>query len=101
MKKQSQWVGGLVVASLATALGVAVMGLSGCATMDRGLFNEQVTWTNMPTVHVFTNTVVVTNTVPVVWERTNIVYVTDAAGRVAGRAFGGTGGDELCDRDGD
>ena len=86
MKKQSQWVGGVVVASLVLALGVAVMGLSGCATMDRGLFNEQVTWTNMPTVHVFTNTVVVTNTVPVVLERTNIVYVRDAAGAVAGRA---------------
>jgi len=46
-----------------------------------------VTWTNAPVVHVFTNTVVVTNTVPQVVERTNIVFVTNAAtGSVAGYA---------------
>ena len=44
-------------------------------------------WTNAPVVHVFTNTVVVTNTVPVVTERTNVVYVTNAAsGAVSGFA---------------
>ena len=44
-----------------------------------------MTWTNAPVVHVFTNTVVVTNTVPVVTERTNVVYVTNAStGAVAG-----------------
>ena len=58
-----------------------------------------MTWTNTPMVHVFTNTVVVTNTVPVVTERTNIVYVTNAAsGRVAGYAVRGAGGDELWSR---
>jgi hypothetical protein len=46
-----------------------------------------VTWTDAPVVHVFTNTVVVTNTVPVVLERTNILYVTNAvSGAVAGYA---------------
>jgi hypothetical protein len=65
---------------------VAVVALSGCATMDKA-YDREVVWTNTPTVHVFTNTVVVTNTVPVVTERTNIVYVTNAAsGTVSGVA---------------
>ena len=52
--------------------------------MDRA-YKQEVTWTNAPVVQVFTNTVVVTNTVPVVTERTNVVYVTNAAtGAVAG-----------------
>jgi hypothetical protein len=39
-------------------------------------------------VHVFTNTVVVTNTVPQIVERTNVVYVTNAAtGTVSGQAM--------------
>ncbi len=64
---------------------VAVSGLSGCSTLDRAAYKEEVTWTNAPMVKVFTNTVVVTNTVPVVTERTNIVYVTDATtGAVSG-----------------
>jgi hypothetical protein len=54
--------------------------------MDRA-YNREVTWTNAPSVHIFTNTVVVTNTVPVVTERTNIVYVTDpATGAMSGYA---------------
>ena len=61
---------------------VAVVGMlvaaAGCATLDRA-YQPEVTWTNVPTIHVFTNTVVVTNTVPVVTERTNYVYVTNAA----------------------
>ncbi len=47
---------------------------------------QEVTWTNEPVVHVFTNTVVVTNSVPVVTERTNVVYVTNAVGAVSGYA---------------
>src|SRR5437588_5591899 len=59
---------------------------SGCSTLDRA-YKQEVTWTNAPVVHVFTNTVVVTNTVPVVMERTNVVYVTNgASGTVAGYA---------------
>jgi hypothetical protein len=74
--------GAAVVATALFALG----GLSGCSTLDRG-YKQEVTWTNAPVVHVFTNTVVVTNTVPVVTERTNIVFVTDAAtGAVSGYA---------------
>jgi hypothetical protein len=60
--------------------------VSGCSTLDRA-YKEEVTWTNAPVVHVFTNTVVVTNTVPVVTERTNIVFVTNAmSGAVSGYA---------------
>ncbi len=63
---------------------LAVNGLSGCSTLDRA-YKKEVTWTNAPVVQVFTNTVVVTNTVPVVMERTNVVYVTNAAtGAVSG-----------------
>jgi hypothetical protein len=65
---------------------MVVGGLSGCSTLDRA-YNQEVTWTNAPVVHVFTNTVVVTNTVPVVTERTNIVFVTNAvSGTVSGYA---------------
>jgi hypothetical protein len=68
------------------ALVAIVGGLSGCATMDKA-YDKEVVWADTPTVHVFTNTVVVTNTVPVVTERTNIVYVTNAAsGTVSGVA---------------
>jgi len=71
----------IVVAAL-----MAVGWLSGCSTLDRA-YNQEVTWTNAPLVHVFTNTVVVTNTVPVVTERTNIVFVTNAlSGTVSGYA---------------
>jgi len=74
------WCGAAVVVAAMLAVG----GLSGCSTLDRG-YTEEVTWTNAPVVRVFTNTVVVTNTVPVVMERTNIVYVTNAVtGAVAG-----------------
>jgi len=74
----------LMTAAVCTA--VAVAGLSGCGTLDRA-YNQEITWTNTPTIHVFTNTVVVTNTIPVVTERTNFVYVTDASsGAVSGFA---------------
>src|SRR5512136_2259055 len=75
------WCGAAVVVVAAV---LAVSGLSGCSTLDRA-YKQEVMWTNAPVVHVFTNTVVLTNTVPVVLERTNIVYVTNAAtGAVAG-----------------
>jgi hypothetical protein len=77
------WFGAAVI--LAAALTV-VGGLSGCSTMDRA-YKQGVTWSDVPTVHMFTNTVVVTNTVPVVTERTNIVYVTnEVSGAVSGYA---------------
>src|SRR5512137_686371 len=72
-------------AAVAGALALLVACASGCASLDRAAYKQEVTWANAPVVHVFTNTVVVTNTVPVVTERTNIVYVTNAAtGAVAG-----------------
>jgi hypothetical protein len=65
----------------------AVAGLSGCASLDRAVYDQEVTWTNAPVVHVFTNTVVITNAIPVVTERTNVVYVTNAmTGTVWGSA---------------
>ena len=71
---------------LAGALALLVTCASGCSTLDRA-YKQEVTWTNAPMVQVFTNTVVVTNTVPVVLERTNAVYVTNAAsGAVSGYA---------------
>src|SRR5947207_13636222 len=82
-KMRGVLVGSLMVGCAALA---AVGGLDGCSTLDRA-YNQEVTWTNAPVVHVFTNTVVVTNTVPVVTERTNIVFVTNAlSGAVAGYA---------------
>lgn len=74
-----------LVAVAGTAL-VALAVVNGCATMDKA-YDKEVVWADAPTVHVFTNTVVVTNTLPVVTERTNIVYVTNAAsGTVSGVA---------------
>ena len=84
--KRSGWVGGLVLVCAVLTLGVCIVGLSGCSTLDRA-YKPEVTWSNAPVVHVFTNTVVVTNTVPVVTERTNIVFATNAAsGAVSGYA---------------
>src|SRR5512133_2773375 len=77
IKKMSRGVGMFVAVAAVTALAAAIGVLGGCATVDRA-YQQEVTWTNMPTVHMLTNTVVVTNTVPVVTERTNIVYVTNA-----------------------
>src|SRR5512137_2780878 len=72
-------------AAVAGALALLVACASGCASLDRAAYKQEVTWTNAPVVHVFTNTVVLTNTVPVVTERTNVVYVTNAAtGAVSG-----------------
>jgi len=82
MKATEKWMWGAVIASMLAALLACV---SGCSTLDRAAYQQEVTWTNAPVVHVFTNTVVVTNTVPVVTERTNFVFVTNAAsGAVAG-----------------
>src|SRR6516162_1518808 len=83
MKLREKYFWGVLIAA---ALALLVACASGCSTLDRA-YKQEVTWTNEPVVHVFTNTVVVTNTVPVVTERTNIVYVTDAAtGTVSGYA---------------
>src|SRR5512137_456051 len=79
MKRAMNGFGKYVIGSLAATLIVAAVGLSGCASLDRAVFDESVTWTNKPTVHVFTNTIVVTSTVPQVVERTNFVFVTNQA----------------------
>jgi len=62
------------------------LAVSGCAGLDRA-YNRQVSVTNAPVVAVVTNSVVVTNEVVRVVERTNVVYVTDpASGSVSGYA---------------
>jgi len=76
------WCGAAVVVAAMLAVG----GLSGCSTLDRA-YKQEVTWTNAPVVRVVTNTVVVTNMVPEVVERTSVVYVTNAvSGAVSGYA---------------
>jgi hypothetical protein len=71
---------------LAGALAFLVACASGCSTLDHA-YKQEVTWTNAPMVQVFTNTVVVTNTMPVVMERTNVIFVTNAlSGGVSGYA---------------
>src|SRR5512137_1423150 len=81
--KRGVWCGAAVM--IVAAL-LAVSGLSGCSTLDRA-YKQEVTWTNAPVVSVFTNTVVQTNMIPVVVERTNVVYVTNAvSGAVSGYA---------------
>jgi hypothetical protein len=78
--------GGWSAAVALVAALLAVGGLSGCSTLDRA-YKPEVTWSDVPVVHMFTNTVVVTNVVPVVTERTNIVFVTnDVSGAVSGYA---------------
>ncbi len=77
----------LWAAMVAAALAMLALCASGCSTLDRAAYRQEVMWTNAPVVHVFTNTVVVTNTVPVVTERTNVVFVTNAvSGAVSGYA---------------
>ena len=81
--KRGVWFG---AAAMVVAAILAVGWLSGCSTLDRA-YKQEVTWTNAPVVQVMTNTVVVTNTVPQVVERTSVVYVTNSAtGAVSGYA---------------
>ncbi len=76
--KNIGWLGALA--------GLSVFVCVGCSTLDRA-YKKEVTWTNAPMVQVVTNTVVATNTVSQVVERTNIVFVTNAAsGAVSGYA---------------
>jgi hypothetical protein len=68
------------------ALTLLVACASGCSTLDKA-YRQEVTWTNKPVVQVFTNEVVVTNVVPLVVERTSVVFVTNATtGSVSGYA---------------
>ncbi|HOX59097.1 MAG TPA: hypothetical protein PLC99_19625 [Verrucomicrobiota bacterium] len=87
MKKMSRSEKCVWATLLAGALAFLVACASGCAALDRAAYRQEVTWTNAPMVQVFTNTVVVTKTVPVVTERTNVVFVTNAvSGVVSGYA---------------
>ena len=70
-----------VVAWMTVVAAVAIVGLVGCATLDRA-YDSEVTFSEVPMVRVVTNTVIVTNTVPQVVERERIVMVTNAASGV-------------------
>ena len=84
MKKMSRGEKCVWTLVIGATLALLVACAGGCGTLDRA-YKKEVTWTNAPMVQVFTNTVLVTNTVPVVTERTNVVYVTNAAsGAVSG-----------------
>jgi hypothetical protein len=62
----------------------AVVLVTGCSTLDRA-YDEEVTLTEQPVVHMYTNTVVVTNFVPTLIERTNVVLATNTlSGEVTG-----------------
>ena len=77
MKKVNAGLMGLVLVA-------ALTWFSGCATMDKA-YEQQVTWTNTPVVKTSTTTVVLTNIVPQVVERTKVVMVTnEATGAVSG-----------------
>lgn len=70
----------------AVAIGGALVLLPACSTLDRA-YDQQVTVEQQPVVHVYTNTVVVTNYVPTIIERTNVVFATNAlSGVVTGQA---------------
>ena len=65
-------------------MAAALVAMAGCATLDKA-YEAEVTWTNAPVVKVITNTVVLTNVVPQVVERTNVVLVTnEVSGVVSG-----------------
>ncbi|MBI5386762.1 MAG: hypothetical protein HZA90_18990 [Verrucomicrobia bacterium] len=67
-------------------LGATLLLPAGCTSMDRA-YTKQVTWTNAPVVQVVTNTLIATNTVAQIIERTNIVLVTNQnTGAVSGVA---------------
>jgi len=78
MKKMSRGEKCVWAAVAAGALALLVACASGCASWDRAAYRQEVTCTNQPVVDVLTNAVVQTSTVPVVVERTNVVYVTNA-----------------------
>ena len=84
MKKMTRGEKCVWAAVVTAALALLVASAGGCASLDRA-YRQEVTWTNAPVVGVFTNAVVQTSTVPVVVERSNVVYVTNATtGAVAG-----------------
>jgi hypothetical protein len=69
MKSQMKW-------TMAMAAAVMVVAV-GCSTFDRA-YDKEVTWTQEPVVHVFTNSIVVTNYVPQYTEETVVSFETNA-----------------------
>ena len=73
------------VCGLVAIVGMAMLvTMGGCATLDR-VYDKEVTWANQPVAKVVTNTLVVTNVVPQIVERTKVVMVTnEVTGAVSG-----------------
>jgi hypothetical protein len=80
MKLREKCLWGLLIAA---ALALLASCMAGCSTLD-GAYQREVGFSELPVVRAVTNTVVVTNVVPQVVERTSVVYVTNAAGGVSG-----------------
>jgi hypothetical protein len=80
MKLREKWLWGLLIGA---ALALLASCMAGCSTLD-GAYQREVGFSELPVVRAVTNTVVVTNVVPQVVERTSVVYVTNAAGGVSG-----------------
>jgi hypothetical protein len=59
------------------AMAAAVMVVAGCSTLDRA-YDQEVTWESQPVVHVFTNSIVVTNFIPQFAEETIVSFETNA-----------------------
>jgi hypothetical protein len=68
---------------IALSVALFVVCASGCSTLD-GAYQREVGFSELPVVHTVTNTVVVTNVVPQVVERTSVVYLTNSLGAVSG-----------------
>lgn len=70
---------GLLLAGAATAAGLLLLLLlgTGCSVLD-GAYDREVTYRPEPVVHVYTNTVVVTNRVPQFTEEPMVVLETNA-----------------------
>lgn len=74
------------LALASVVVGIAMLVTAGCGTLDKA-YNKEVTWTNAPVVKVVTNTVLVTNIVEQIVERTNVVLVTNlTTGAISGYA---------------
>jgi hypothetical protein len=80
MKLREKCLWGLLIGA---ALALLASCMAGCSTVD-GAYQREVGFSELPVVSTVTNTVVVTNVVPQVVERTSVVYVTNAAGAVSG-----------------
>ena len=74
-------------AAVLVGVAVMVMGLSGCATVDRLLYQQSVTYTNRVIERVVTNAVALTNVEVQILERVRVVTETNASGVAVGMVY--------------